>query len=112
MKKVSPKIEAYIKECQYEKESYEVEMFPSTKELLVDTDEVIAFSGNTGGSGGPHLHFEIRETETEFPVNPLLFGFDIKDDIKPGTNGSPSAIQIYPAEVAAKKMEKKILQAV
>ncbi|GGI57778.1 M23 family metallopeptidase [Winogradskyella haliclonae] len=93
LKKFSPKIEAYIKECQYEKESYEVEMFPSTKELLVDTDEVIAFSGNTGGSGGPHLHFEIRDN-AERPINPMLFGIDIKDSKKPFI----SSVYAYPKD--------------
>ncbi|WP_411766855.1 M23 family metallopeptidase [Winogradskyella sp. A3E31] len=82
LQKFSPKIEAYIKKCQYEKESFEVEMFPSTEELLVEKGEVVAFSGNTGGSGGPHLHYEIRDN-AERPINPMLFGIDIKDTSPP-----------------------------
>ncbi|HEX9601768.1 MAG TPA: M23 family metallopeptidase, partial [Mariniflexile sp.] len=45
----------------------------------------VAYSGNTGGSGGPHLHFEIRDKE-ERPMNPMLFGIDIKDNSKPTVN--------------------------
>ena len=75
LKKFSPKIEAYVKKRQYEKESYEVEFFPNTDELLISRDEIVAFSGNTGGSGGPHLHFEIRDN-AERPINPMLFGIN------------------------------------
>ena len=45
--------------------------------------DIIAYSGNSGSSGGPHLHYEIRKSEGEIPVNPLLFDFGISDNIKP-----------------------------
>ena len=82
LKKFSPKIEAYIKQCQYQKESYEVEMFPGPSKFPIVKGEFIALSGNTGGSTAPHLHFEIRDNE-ERPINPMLFGIDIKDTRAP-----------------------------
>jgi len=77
------KIAEEIKRYQYEKESFEIDYFPPDTLLRVKKGDIIALSGNSGSSGGPHLHFEIRETATEFAINPLLFGFDIKDNIPP-----------------------------
>jgi hypothetical protein len=82
LQKFSPEIEAYVKKQQYEKESYEIEVFPSAETLPVTKQSLVAYSGNSGGSGGPHLHFEIRD-KNEHPINPMLFGIYIKDTTKP-----------------------------
>lgn len=82
LRKFSPGIESYVKKLQYKKESYEVEVFPTSETLTIQKDSLIAYSGNSGGSGGPHLHFEIRD-KAERPMNPMLFGIDIKDNTMP-----------------------------
>jgi hypothetical protein len=86
LKKFNDEIAAVVKEKQYEEESFRVDFAPD-EEIKLERGELIALSGNTGGSGGPHLHFEIRRTADSHPLNPLKFGFDIKDDIAPRIRG-------------------------
>ena len=82
LKKFSAAIEAYVKKRQYQKETFEIELFPKAGTLKILDKQLIAYTGNTGGSGGPHLHFEIRDPQ-ERPINPLMFGFEVKDTTPP-----------------------------
>ncbi|MBX9807820.1 MAG: M23 family metallopeptidase [Flavobacteriaceae bacterium] len=85
LQRATDSIENFIKKTHYTEQSFEIEMYFKPGELLVKKGQIIALSGNTGASEGPHLHFEFRDNITENIINPMLFGFDkfMKDTKKP-----------------------------
>jgi hypothetical protein len=83
LQKFSTKLDSFVKKEHYKKESFEINFYPNKEALSIKQGEIIALSGNSGGSSGAHLHFEIRDTKTERPINPLQFGFKINDNIAP-----------------------------
>lgn len=78
-----PELEDYIKEQQYTLKSWKIFVDIPANLFSVQKGMFIAYSGNTGGSQGPHLHFEIRDTKTDKVLNPLLFDFGIPDNVPP-----------------------------
>ena len=87
LREFSPEIQAYIRKAQYANETFKIEVSPKPSEFPIKMGDIIALSGNSGGSGGPHLHFEIRDTKSEEPINPFYFGFDLPDTRKPSILG-------------------------
>ncbi|BAP33710.1 uncharacterized protein CHSO_4673 [Chryseobacterium sp. StRB126] len=87
LNKYFDKLDEYVKEKQYKDEKWEQDITFQPGQFPVTKGQLIALSGNTGGSAGPHLHFEIRDTKTEECLNPLLFGFNIPDSVAPIVSG-------------------------
>ena len=100
LQKFSPEIEKYVKDAQYQKQSFAIDLYPTQGKFKFEQGEKIGTMGVTGGSFGPHLHFEIRNSRNEKPINPLLFGITAKDTQAPRMN----RLKVYKLN---KKLETK-----
>lgn len=87
----TPEIDRYVMEEQYRLKSFSVNLFPENDRFTFERGDYIGLSGNSGSSQGPHLHFEVRRSSNENPVDPLKY-YDIPDDIRPVID----RVYIYP----------------
>lgn len=94
MQRFAPEIEKYVDNERYLRKLHNVDLFPDAGKFPVERGGFIGYSGNSGSSGGPHLHLEIRETATQKPLNVLARGYvEMKDDI------APKIVNLYYIEI-------------
>ena len=87
LRNFSPELNKYIKSELYKSQTNSIKKFPKKNELTVNKGSVIGYSGNTGRSFGPHLHFEVRETKNQNALNPLVFNYKYIDKERPIIRG-------------------------
>lgn len=104
LQKFEKNVADYVKKTQYEKQSFNVDLYLNGETFRVRKGEKIGHLGTSGRSFGPHLHFEIRDNKTQKPINPLLFGLKMQDDIRPKLHN----VKIYHLNDKLETIDEKI----
>ena len=104
LQRYSKKIVPHVRKKQYAKKSYTIHFYPEPQEIPIKKGDIIGFSGNTGSSFGPHLHFELRSSANQIPFNPLINDIHVPDTQRPVIK----QVFAYPVEGVVNQSEEKI----
>lgn len=97
LERFAPAIDSLVIAIQYQKKSFSIDYELRPGQITLKKGDLIAFSGNTGSSGGPHVHFEIRDSRSQDALNPLDFGIAARDFVRPKIE----YLKLYPGDSAS-----------
>ena len=99
----TPEIETYVASRQHALQRFRVDLHPKPDQFQFDQGDQIGNIGNSGSSFGPHLHFEIRRSSNQVPINPFLFGLPLQDKVRPDIQ----ALNVYHLDDEKEMLELK-----